>query len=90
MKRFLYLWLLTGLSRVGHVPGRVWMVGRMDQRSNGGLQPTREYLAATCAELAEVARDIGDRRLGHLLDLAAAFAEMRPETIRDEGPRPSL
>lgn len=62
----------------------------MDSRLNGKTQSTREYIAQASAELAEMARDIGDRRLGHLLDLAATFAEMRPETVRTvERPRPS-
>ena len=65
-------------------------VGEMDSRLDGKLQSTRAYIAQASGELAEMARDIGDRRLGHLLDLAATFAEMRPEIVRtDEGPRPS-
>lgn len=62
----------------------------MDSRLDGKLQSTRAYIAQASGELADMARDIGDRRLGHLLDLAATFAEMRPEIVRtDEGPRPS-
>ena len=62
----------------------------MDSRLDGKLQSTRAYIAQASGELAEMARDIGDRRLGHLLDLAATFAEMRHEIVRtDEGPRPS-
>ena len=36
----------------------------------------RDYIAAMAEELAQMARDGGDRRLALVLDLAATFAEL--------------
>lgn len=40
-----------------------------------------EYIADVASELADIARELGDKRLGLLLDLAATFAE-RPRIDR--------
>lgn len=38
----------------------------------------RDYIASMAGELAELAREGGDRRLALVLDLAANFADIRP------------
>lgn len=53
-----------------------------DEAATNGA-PTHDYIAQLAGELAEMARELGDRRLGHLLDLAATFAELPPERVQD-------
>ena len=83
----LYLGLLQESFRVLHGRAKSLFDRGTDVSRDIGIQPTREYIAQASGELAEMARDIGDRRLGHLLDLVATFAEMKPEVVRDGEPR---
>ncbi len=61
----------------------------MDVKRDTDILLQREYIARASGELAEMARDIGDRRLAHLLDLVATFAEMKPEVVTDGEPHRS-
>lgn len=43
----------------------------------GETRAARDYIATMAGELADMARESGDRRLALVLDLAATFAEVR-------------